>query len=90
MTSPTPPHAQRSDKKYWLDHSANVNKLILALVVVCTLLVLADGFYHKHVHFDFETWFGFYAWYGFGMCVALVLIAKQLRRVLQRKENYYD
>lgn len=89
MTSPTPP-AHHPDKKYWLDDSANVNKLILALVVICALLVLVDFFYHKHVHFAFETWFGFFAWFGFGMCVALVLIAKQLRKILKREENYYD
>ena len=34
--------------------------------------------------------FGFYAFFGFIACVALVLIAKQLRRVLLRREDYYD
>jgi hypothetical protein len=90
MTSPTPPSTHHSGKKYWLDQPANVNKLILALVVICALLVLADLFYHKHVHFAFETWFGFHAWFGFGMCVALVLIAKELRKIIKREENYYD
>lgn len=77
-------------KTYWLDRPANVNKLILALVAICALLVLVDLFYHKHVHFGFEHWFGFFAWFGFGMCVALVLIAKELRKILKRPENYYD
>lgn len=89
MTSPTPA-VDHSGKKHWLDHPANVNKLILALVAICALLVLADLFYHKHVHFAFETWFGFHAWFGFGMCVALVLIAKELRKIIKREENYYD
>jgi hypothetical protein len=89
MTSPTPV-THHSGKKHWLDQPANVNKLILALVVICALLALADLFYHKHVHFAFETGFGFHAWFGFGMCVALVLIAKELRKILKRQENYYD
>lgn len=89
MTVPSP-SAARPEKKYWLDDPRNVNKLIGVLVAVCALLVLADLFYHKHVHFGFEAWFGFHAWFGFGMCVALVLIAKELRKLLKRKENYYD
>jgi hypothetical protein len=34
--------------------------------------------------------FGFYGWFGFVACVALVLIAKQLRRIVMRPEDYYD
>ena len=42
------------------------------------------------VHFPYEMWFGFYCLYGFAACVLLVLVAKQLRRVLMRGERYYD
>ena len=31
-----------------------------------------------------------YGIFGFVACVALVLIAKQLRKVLMRREDYYD
>ena len=40
--------------------------------------------------FAIEHVFGFYGLFGFVACVALVLIAKQLRRVLMRPEDYYD
>jgi hypothetical protein len=40
--------------------------------------------------FDFERWPGFYAFYGFVACFALVLAAKQLRRLLMRPERYYE
>ena len=33
---------------------------------------------------------GFYGFYGFVSCVGLVLLAKQIRKILGRKENYYD
>ena len=33
---------------------------------------------------------GFYAVYGFVACVLLVLLAKEMRKVLIRKEDYYD
>lgn len=78
------------DKKYWLDDSKNVEKVIKALFVVCALLFVADAFYHKHSHFAAEDFFGFYAIFGFVVCVALVLAAKWLRVILMRSEDYYD
>lgn len=78
------------DRKYWLDDPRNVTRICWALYVVCALLFLADGFYHKHPHFAVESWFGFYAIYGFFACVGLVLAAKVLRILLKRPEDYYD
>ncbi len=77
-------------KKYWLDNPGNVRKIIIALFVVCAGLFVADAFYHKHPHFEAEEWFGFYAIYGFVMCVGLVLAAKLMRVFLMRDEEYYD
>ncbi|MBC8352389.1 MAG: hypothetical protein H8E66_10405 [Planctomycetes bacterium] len=79
-----------SDKKYWLDDPRNVNKIVYTLYAVCALLVLGDLLYHKHVHFEFEYWFGFAGFFGFIACVALVLAARLLRVVLKREEDYYD
>ena len=78
------------DRKYWLDEPGNVKKIIWALFAVCTALFLADAFYHKHSHFDVENFFGFYAIFGFVVCVALVLAAKGMRVFLMRSEDYYD
>jgi membrane protease YdiL (CAAX protease family) len=80
----------RDDKKYWLDDPRNVNRLFHGLCVACALLLLPGLFLDMHPHFPWEGWFGFYAWYGFGSFVILVVIAKRLRRVLERDENYYD
>lgn len=78
------------EKKYWLDDHRNVDKIFYILCACCVLLFAADGFYHKHALMDWESWFGFYAVYGFVACVSLVLIAKELRKILMRKEDYYD
>lgn len=78
------------DRKYWLDEPGNVKKIIWALFVVCAGLFLADAFYHKHSHFELENFFGFYAIFGFVVCVALVLAAKGMRVFLMRSEDYYD
>jgi len=74
----------------WLDDKKNVRKIVWLLVVVCAALFVADGFYHKHPYFEAESYFGFYAIYGFFMCVALVLVAKWLRSFLMRDEDYYE
>ena len=79
-----------SEKKYWLDAPGNVNKIVYGLYATCALLVLIDGFYHRHVHFAVEQWFGFFGFFGFAACVGLVLAAKVLRVVLMREEDYYD
>ena len=79
------------DKKtYWLDSSKNVAKVFWGVVAVCVLLFAADAFYHKHVELEAESVFGFYGIYGFVACVALVLAAKGLRKLLMRNEDYYD
>lgn len=66
------------------------DRIFYALVIACVLTVLADLFYDKHGYFEFEHWFGFAAAFGFFACVALILLAKQLRKLVKRDEDYYD
>lgn len=77
-------------KRYWLDERRNVRKLLFALYIACALLFAADLAYHKHAVLDFENWFGFYGVYGFVACVALVLAARELRKLVSRPPDYYD
>lgn len=79
-----------SEKRYWLDNPKNVDRLVYGFYVVCALLLAIDVFVPKHGPFPIEHIFGFYGVFGFVACVALVLIAKQLRRVVMRPEDYYD
>ena len=78
------------NRKRWLDSPGNVNKIYYGLWIACALSILADFFYDKHGYFHFEEWFGFHAWFGFVACVGLVLLSKQLRKLLKRPEDYYD
>lgn len=72
------------------DKGGNAKTIHRALYAVCALLLAVDLVMDRHGHFAAEEWFGFYGWYGFIACVALVLIAGGLRVVLGRKEDYYD
>lgn len=78
------------ERRYWLDDPKNVDKIVYGLYTLCALLFVSDLVYHKHAHFAFENIFGFYGLFGFLGSVTLVLLAKQLRKVLMRPEDYYD
>ena len=90
--TPSNDHTPENDdgRRYWLDDMRNVHKLFWVLVATCGLLFLADFFYEKHVIFAFENWIGFFGLFGFFMSFALVLVARELRKVLMRDEDYYD
>ncbi len=77
-------------KRFWLDDMRNVQKLFWALVLVCGFLFLFDAVYEKHVIFAFENWFGFFGLFGFCVSFALVLTARELRKILMRDEDFYD
>ena len=57
--------------------------------VLCAALTLLDLVVHKHGE-HWWNFFGFHSLYGFAACVALVVIAKWMRHVLMRDEDYYD
>ena len=78
------------ERKYWLDDPANVDKIVYALVGTCILLFFADIVYEKHPYFAVEYFLGFYGVYGFVVCVGLVIVAKWMRVILMRPENFYD
>jgi hypothetical protein len=77
-------------KRYWLDGSENVTLIYRALWVAGILLLVADLVVHRHEEIGFAELFGFYGFYGFFACVALVLAAKLLRKLIMRPEDYYE
>lgn len=89
-----------NDRQHVFDRPRNVRRVLHALYGVCTLVFLLDivnlvlrwtgGNELRHAERSWEGFPGFYAIYGFVSCVFLVLVAKQLRKVLMRGEDYYD
>jgi len=80
---------QSKQKQYMFDKPRNVSRLLTVLYIICALLFILDFILHRHVTHSWDELTGFYAIFGFVACVALVLIAKQLRKILKRKEDYY-
>ena len=72
------------------DNPKNVKRVVHALVAVCVITLVLDFFVSRYVDHPWEGMFGFYAVYGFVVCMFLVLAAKEMRKVVMRKEDYYD
>ncbi|MFT5111253.1 MAG: thioredoxin-related protein [Parasphingorhabdus sp.] len=89
MTSPSEEEVSDT-KKHFFDHEKNVRLVVRALFACCALLAIADFFVHRHISHAVESLPGFYAFYGFVACVVLVLVAKEMRKLLMRDEDYYD
>lgn len=73
----------------WVDSKRNVNRLFWSLVLLGAGLGLADFFYHKHVHYELETWPAIYGLVGFTAYTVIIFIAKGLRLIVKRPEDYY-
>lgn len=81
---------QEQEKSYIFDKPRNVKALIYGLFVLCGVLFGLDAFIDRHAETPWESWIGFYCIYGFAACVFLVLAAKEMRKLVLRKDDYYD
>ena len=82
--------SDEKEKSYLFDRPENVERLLKGFYAICILLVLVDFVIHRHIGFGWEEIPAFYAIYGFAACVVLVVIAKKMRNIVMRKEDYYD
>ncbi len=78
-----------NEKSHVFDNPRNVKRVLHILYAACAVTLLLDFVIHRHVMHRWEHLWGFYAVYGFVACVLLVLIAKEMRKVLMRSEDYY-
>lgn len=72
------------------DNPRNVKRLRLGFFAALVLLLIAESFVEMHGAFAVEHFYGFYAVYGFISYVLLIFVAKGLRKIIMRKEDYYD
>lgn len=85
-----PPAAPPGEPVHWLVRPGTVRGLWIGFAAVLAALVLGDFLLHPHAGFGIDGTFGFYAWYGLGTCVAMVLFAKALGLILKRPDTYYE
>ena len=83
-------HQLKDEAPGFFDKPNNVKWILRIFYALCVLLVIFDFIAHRHIYVDFEKIPTFYALYGFVACVVLVVIAKQMRHLIMRDEEYYD
>jgi len=91
---------ERDERAHFFDEPRNVQRVLRAFYAFCVIVVFLDPLgmlLHalglpelRHPERSWEGFPGFYAAYGFIACVILVLVAKRLRGVLMRDEDYYE
>ncbi len=74
----------------FLDKKENVDRLLWGVTVVGVLLLLVDVFFHRHIYHPWEHLWGFYGIFGAVSIVVLVQLAKGLRALVMRDEDYYE
>ena len=79
----------RPDSDHWLVRPRTIRWLWIVSLAVLALTVLADFVFTPKDHFGIDGTIGFYAWFGFASCVALVVGARVLGMIFKRPDDYY-
>ena len=76
----------------WMDKPRVVKRLFLLFYALCGVMVVAELVLGRETGHgpSYEGLFGFYGFYGFLSFWFLVLLAKWMRKLLIRSEDYYD
>ncbi len=65
-------------------------RILAFLLVLCAVLLVWDFFVDRDVHHPLEEWSILYPLFGFVGISLLILVSKVLRRLVMRREDYYD
>ncbi len=75
---------------HWLVRPATIRRLWVAMFVILALTVAVELLTAHHPIFGVDGSFGFNAWFGFGSCVVLIVLAKVIGIFLKRRDTYYE
>ena len=86
-------HHHNSGDKGWADSEKFRKGFLVLLIVVGVGAVIAGSipaFQNPHPHFAVEKFGAFFAVYGFAAFAFIVLVGQHLRKLVGRKEDYYE
>ncbi|HEY9079961.1 hypothetical protein [Magnetovibrio sp.] len=89
-TDKTPLLDVNGEPMHWLVRPTTIKLLWLGGIALLAFVTWLGTTVHPHVKFGIEGTLGFYSWYGFATCVAMVIFAKLLGVGLSKKDTYYD
>ncbi len=81
------------DKPGWAENPAFIRVFLIALIVAGLASAIAGfvpAFQKKNPHFAAEAFPIFFALWGFGSFMFIVLAGQHLRKLVGREESYYD
>lgn len=73
----------------WTDGSRAIIGIIVVIGLICVGLAGYDFLHRRHVSFDIEETPAIYGAFGFIIYGAIVFLAKGLRRLIARPEDFY-
>lgn len=65
-------------------------RILIGFFLLCAVFLRMDFFKEREVHHPLEEWPILYPVFGFVGIALLILIAKVLRRLVMRSEDYYE
>ena len=65
-------------------------RILVLFGIVCLVSFLLDFVIERETHHPWEEFPGFYVIFGFLGVAGLILLSKELRRIVARSEDYYD
>ena len=78
------------EKERFLDRQKNVDRLLWGFTILGVITLLVDFFFHRHTDHPWQHLWGFYGIFGAISIVVLVQLAKALRKLVMRDEDYYE
>ena len=84
------PAPMKAPPQHWLVRPETIRKLWIGGGVMLAALVAIEAGVQTYGYFGLDGTFAFNAWYGFAVCVAMVVVAKGLGAILKREDSYYD
>ncbi len=79
-----------AEKKHWLVRPETLRLFWRGGLALLALMVIGDFFVDRHPNSRLDGIFGFYAWFGLGTCVVMILFAIVLGVFLKRRDTYFD
>lgn len=73
----------------WTDGPRAIIGIIVVIGLICAALAGSDLLLHRHVNYDVEETPFIYGLFGFVVYAVIVFLAKGLRRLISRPEDFY-
>ena len=81
------------EKPGWAD-TPGFRKAFLGVLIVSAIAAALAGlnpaWKNPKAHFEVEAFFAFFAFWGFACFMFIVLVGQHLRKLVGRKEDYYE